>query len=799
MKRYNSKAGRFVGLLVGMLAGAAAWGQPAVVGEWTEPFPWMDNATHATLLHTGKVLTWNEFEPDEFHLWDPASGASTLAAAPGYNVFCTGHALLADGRVLVSGGSLGTNRGMPNASIYDPTLDTWTRLPDMNDGRWYPTNTPLPNGDMLVTAGTVNQRRLGENRLPQVWQTSLGTWRDLTGALRTVEQYPMMFLAPDGRVFMAGPGPMSAYLDTSGTGAWTEVGPRAAGECISGSAVMYEDGKILVSGGGEDFPTDAVEVIDLNSPAPTWRTVQPMGQPRKQHNMTLLPDGTVLVTGGSSGPGKDDVNNPVLPTELWDPATERFTVLASSSRFRGYHSTALLLPDGRVLSTGGQQSEDDAQIFSPPYLFKGPRPTLGAAPPRVAYGETFTVSTPDAASITRVTWLRLGSVTHAFNQNQRINRLAFTREAGGLRVTAPANSNLAPPGDHLLFILNDQGVPSVGAWIKVGGPDTAPAVEVAAVGFGEVWKYDDRGVDPGEGWTQTAFDDSRWKIGPGSFATNGQAGTLLQLQDGQPTVYFRKKLRLTGAALGGKLKVQHDDGVEVWLNGTLLLSRNIETGADHEAYAEAGGEAAQVSEATLPVGLLVEGDNQLAVRVKRVKPTTAQPSPELRFDLELAVSVRGEVGPVPILALSAPNGGEVLEARSTFPVAWVTHGALPTVRLEYSMNGGSSWHVIETAVANTGRYDWRVPELGSAEMLLRVAGGNESASADLSDSLFTVVTSPGTPVAPDDPETCSDCSRDGSKKGAQGCTTAGPVSSVFGLLAALGWAVGRRRGRAPGA
>ena len=159
----TTKAGRFVGLLVGMLAGAAAWGQPGSGrSAQRHPLP-VDGQRHPRHPSPrGEGATWNEFEPDEFHLWDPASGASTLAAAPGYNVFCTGHALLADGRVLVSGGSLGTNRGMPNASIYDPTLDTWTRLPDMNDGRWYPTNTPLPNGDMLVTAGTVNQRRLGE-------------------------------------------------------------------------------------------------------------------------------------------------------------------------------------------------------------------------------------------------------------------------------------------------------------------------------------------------------------------------------------------------------------------------------------------------------------------------------------------------------------------------------------------------------------------------------------------------------------------------------------------------------------
>ena len=197
---------------------------------------------------------------------------------------------------------------------------------------------------------------------------------------------------------------------------------------------------------------------------------------RRQHNVTVLPDGTVLVTGGSNAPGFNNQAGAVYTTELWNPATETWTTLASSTQYRGYHSTALLLPDGRVLSSGGD-NHATAEVFSPPYLFKGARPTVTTAPTSVGYGQSFSIETPDAVDITKVTLVRLSSVTHAFNENQRFNSLGFTRVTGGLNVTAPANGNLAPPGDYMLFLINGNGVPSVAKMVRVGaaGVPTAPS------------------------------------------------------------------------------------------------------------------------------------------------------------------------------------------------------------------------------------------------------------------------------------------------------------------------------------
>ena len=195
---------------------------------------------------------------------------------------------------------------------------------------------------------------------------------------------------------------------------------------------------------------------------------------RRQLNTTLMPDGKVLVTGGTSGPGFNNAATPVYPAEMWDPATDTWTTLASATVPRLYHSAATLLPDGRVLSTGGNQYPTP-EAFSPPYLFKGPRPTLSAVPSTIGYGQSFSVQSPEAANITKVTLIRITSVTHAFNQNQRLSVLSFTPGPGTLDIVAPANANIAPPGHYLLFIVNGSGVPSIGSIVQlVAGPAPPP-------------------------------------------------------------------------------------------------------------------------------------------------------------------------------------------------------------------------------------------------------------------------------------------------------------------------------------
>jgi hypothetical protein len=246
---------------------------------------------------------------------------------------------------------------------------------------------------------------------------------------------------------------------------------------------MYLQGKVLKSGTSADpdlatrSSAATAYVLDLTQTNPTWSSVTPSGVtdtmtfPRTYHNTTMLPDGTVLVTGGGTTTNPTDVAHAVLPAELWSPTTQTWTTLGSMSAPRLYHSEALLLPDGRVVVSGGGRFNDDtestdqfsAEFFSPPYLFNGPQPTITSAPSQLVYGQNFTVQTPNAAQITGVSLIRFGAVTHAFNVGQRFIPLAFTVGSNSLAVIAPANSNLAPPGNYMLFIVNSSGVPSVAA------------------------------------------------------------------------------------------------------------------------------------------------------------------------------------------------------------------------------------------------------------------------------------------------------------------------------------------------
>jgi hypothetical protein len=243
----------------------------------------------------------------------------------------------------------------------------------------------------------------------------------------------------------------------------------------------------VVGGGGNtswptpdpktNLPTETAEVIDLNSPSPTWQFTGSMANKRRHMNATILPDGQVLATGGTRGGGFVDINQPnaVKAAELWNPKNGQWTTLASASKMRVYHSVSMLLPDGTVLHgssgdamAGAQEvpPERNHEIFSPPYLFKGVRPTITSVPPAVSRGGTFEVATPNKAQITEVRWIRLGSVTHAFDGGQLASTLPFTPTATGLNVTAPANANIAP-GYYLVFILNRNGVPSEGKVVHV--------------------------------------------------------------------------------------------------------------------------------------------------------------------------------------------------------------------------------------------------------------------------------------------------------------------------------------------
>jgi hypothetical protein len=319
----------------------------------------------------------------------------------------------------------------------------------------------MPDGQVVTIAGA--DQNGNPVPIPEIGDGT--SWRSLTGASLTLSNYPRDFVAPDGRLFMAGPSQPSQWLDVSGTGSWTSGPSMNYGGRGYGSAVMYEAGKILYVGGNSS-PTNTAEIIDLNQSNPQWSYTGSLTYARWNLNATVLPTGDVLVTGGVSG----DRSNPALKvnaTELWNPTSGIWTLLASSAPLlRGYHSTTVLLPDGRLIHSGGGAGGGtidnlNYEIFSPPYLFKGARPTVTGVTGSAGYGQVVTLQTPDAASITKVTLIRFGSVTHAFDEGQRLISLSFSGVSGGISVGLPSSRNIAPPGPYMLFLVNGNGVPSV--------------------------------------------------------------------------------------------------------------------------------------------------------------------------------------------------------------------------------------------------------------------------------------------------------------------------------------------------
>ena len=401
---------------------AAPGDPPNLIGDWSAPVGWPIVAVHMSLEPTGQVFALDGFAAgtNSEHLWDPTSG-NFIPVPYGRNLFCAGHIQLADGRTLLVGGHINANEGLADTTIFNPVTRTYFRGPDMTVGRWYPTATQLPDGRVLTFAGDniqINQpgdpafRESSVNSLPSIYNPTTNTWTDLTTARLTSPLYPYMFVLSDGRVFDAGPDKITRILNPA-TATWSVVGTSP----IDGmSAVMYRPNKIMKSGSWSDpgfrgtntFNAHArTAVIDMSAGTPAWRETAAMNRARAYHNLTLLPDGTVLASGGGSTSDGVDIENSVLPAEIWNPDTETWTEVDSLQNGRLYHSTALLLPDGRVLMAGGGQlpsvptivNQRNAEIYSPPYLFKGPRPTITAAPSAAAYGASFDVTTPNAASI----------------------------------------------------------------------------------------------------------------------------------------------------------------------------------------------------------------------------------------------------------------------------------------------------------------------------------------------------------------------------------------------------------------
>jgi hypothetical protein len=447
----------------------------AVVGQWSSAVSLPAVAVDLILLQNNQVLFYQDGSTPT--VWNYVQ--NTFTSVPeSADLFCSGHALLSDGRVLVVGGYGDSSNtiGIANAEIFDPVSQTWTSVPNMRYRRWYPNATTLSDGRVMVTAGWQTTAHTNAG-ISEIYDPVANSWTSLTNANNPFETYPFLYLLPDGRVIHIGGSEYATdtdVLDLS-TVNWSVIDANIVD---GGSATMYMPNKFMKAGSASDSQdvgpsSNTTFMLDLTQPTPAWMQIPSMVYPRSFMNLTVLPDGTVLATGGETDKNGGDIANAVYAAELWSPQTQTWSTMASMHTPREYHGTALLLPDGRVLESGmgadfgNVPDEKSAEFYSPPYLFKGARPTISQAPTQIQYSSTFFVGTPNAASIASVALIRTGAVTHFFDQNERYLPLSFTQASGGLTVRAPVDANLAPPGFYMLFIVNNAGVPSIAPFVQL--------------------------------------------------------------------------------------------------------------------------------------------------------------------------------------------------------------------------------------------------------------------------------------------------------------------------------------------
>jgi Domain of unknown function (DUF1929) len=458
---------------------------PNQSGRWdTLPFEMPINPVHVALMHTGKVLvvSGSGNDPDNHDLqaavWDPKT-ATVKTFKIAWDMFCNGMVVLPDGRPFVLGGTLQYDpfHGEPKTAAFNPFSEKFVDMPSMGGGRWYPTGTVLGDGSVLVYSGLGTDGSM--NRTVQIWNGK--AWKAAGTAFANVDLYPRQHVLPDGKVFEDGYNPDSQLYDPV-SHAFTTVATTIFGrDRFAGTSVLLPltpanafKPKVMILGGANPA-TDTTELIDLSVPSPKWVQGPPMVKGRVELNATILPDGKVLVSGGSVN--DEDNATAVKEAQLYDPGSNTFSSASTMEFPRLYHSNTLLLPDATVVALGGNPErktyQPEIEIYSPPYLFKADgtaakRPAIAGATPKIAYGARFAVRSPDAASIKSVVLIRAGSPTHAFDMEQRMVGLSFTAGKGELRATAPANGNLAPPGYYLLFIVNAEGVPSVARFVQLG-------------------------------------------------------------------------------------------------------------------------------------------------------------------------------------------------------------------------------------------------------------------------------------------------------------------------------------------
>ena len=492
------------------------------VGTWSATVQLPTVPVSAAMLPTGKVLVWSSnmpasFEGDIGHtpsttltaLYNPATGAVSPLMDSGAveaDMFCPSISFLPNGEILVAGGS-----SSYHTSIFNPFLGlgAWANDADLNIPRGYNASVTLSNGNLFTIGGSWSGASGGKDG--ELWSPAVG-WQltGIPGSLITADDlldkaqgvtfygddHNWLFAMPNGRVLDAGPGSQMYFFDPL-RGAYTSAGTRGDDAySINGDAVMFAPGKILKVGGAPAYTnkpeagfdginsSNSAYLIDITqdyvnpTAMPVVTKLAPMSFPRAYSNAVVLPSGEVFIVGGQTQPLQFTDDNSVMTPEMWNPVTMQFTQLAPMPTPRNYHSTALLMPDGRVWVGGGGDcgcpsvNHPDFEIYTPPYLYApdgsaAVRPMIVSAPKSLSLGSPLAVRV--SGNVTSFDLVRMGTSTHGLDTDQRRIPLAIQSAVNGTYTLAvPSDPGITVPGYWMLFALDANGVPSISAIILIG-------------------------------------------------------------------------------------------------------------------------------------------------------------------------------------------------------------------------------------------------------------------------------------------------------------------------------------------
>jgi galactose oxidase len=488
----------------------AAPAAPVLRSAWTPVIPLPVTPIAVANLPDGTLLLWSAYAPMSFEgdigtgggqtytgIFNPATLTSTevLVTNTGADMFCPGTAVLPNGQVLVNGGS-----SSPKTSLYSPLTGTWTSGAEMNIPRGYEADVPLSNGNVLTLGGSWSGGQGGKTG--EVWNGSGWTVApgipedgvvgpDPQGIYRG-DNHLWLFAQGNGSVFHAGPSAQMNWITTGGSGAIQSAGNRGSDPySINGNAVLFDIGRILKVGGATAYQQPAGSTVFASSSAvliditagvnqtPTVTQLAPMTYQRAFANSVVLPDGSVVVVGGQSIPEPFTDSAAILVPELWSPVTQQFSLLKPMQTPRTYHSTAILMADGRVFVGGGGQCGDgclqnhlNAEILTPPYLLNADgsaatRPVITASTSSASPGGTLSVTT--GGPVSAFALMRLSATTHTVNNDQRRVPLTIQSGAGttSYLLNLPSDPGVILPGYYMLFALDAHGVPSLSASVQV--------------------------------------------------------------------------------------------------------------------------------------------------------------------------------------------------------------------------------------------------------------------------------------------------------------------------------------------